>query len=421
MSNILNKPKKILTRFLQFIYLTIGNFNANNLWESASSCSFGFVFSFIPISMIILAVLTSIIRISPEIEHYILNYAAQFYSIVDIELVLSNITKLQTIHVFDILLYAWIIWMSRKFFSSVISALNRIFRSISKRKITLNQLLMFISEFVLVTLIIIAMLFSFTLSKALKLDFFQTASEKFPRLFSQMSQNLFSSFIYVLLFFLVLFAYKYGSGTKPAWKTCIFYSLLNTITAYFLSDFLNHFLKISNYNIIYGTISTVILLMLKVYFFFVVFLFIAQMIYVSQFYRTLLLYELYMLPKIKKHTFFGKLHFLMFYSSAPVFPAESIKFYDGGTIIYKPDDFSENVYYICQGFVSITHGEKASLFSAGNFFGEKDCILNQNRQNNAKAVTACRILEIPKKDFFTFINSYPKAAKKAMQTLKSEF
>ena len=93
-----------LLHFSQLMYFTFSNFAANNLWESASACSFGFVFSFIPITLIILTLLTTVIRIIPEIENYIYSYATQFYSIVDIQAALSNITKIQKIHLFDVFL-----------------------------------------------------------------------------------------------------------------------------------------------------------------------------------------------------------------------------------------------------------------------------------------------------------------------------
>ena len=132
-----------LLHFSQLMYFTFSNFAANNLWESASACSFGFVFSFIPITLIILTLLTTVIRIIPEIENYIYTYATQFYSLVDIQAALSNITKIQKIHLFDVFLGLWIIWMARKLFSSIVCAMNRIFRSISKRKTTITQLITF--------------------------------------------------------------------------------------------------------------------------------------------------------------------------------------------------------------------------------------------------------------------------------------
>ena len=65
------KRSQKLTKMGQIVYLTCSNFEANNLWESASSCSFGFIFSFVPLALIILTVLVGIIRVSPGILEYV--------------------------------------------------------------------------------------------------------------------------------------------------------------------------------------------------------------------------------------------------------------------------------------------------------------------------------------------------------------
>ena len=56
------KRSQKLTKLGQIIYLTCTNFGSNNLLESASACSFGFIFSFVPLALIIFTVLVGIIR-----------------------------------------------------------------------------------------------------------------------------------------------------------------------------------------------------------------------------------------------------------------------------------------------------------------------------------------------------------------------
>jgi membrane protein len=413
-----NLSEKLL-HFSQFLYLTLSNFAANNLWESAAACSFGFVFSFVPVSLIILTILTSIIRIFPEIENYILSYTAQFYSVIDVELALSNITKLQHIHMFDVFLALWVVWMARKLFASIVSAMNRIFRSISNRKTTINQLVSFISEFVLVIVIAVVILSSFLMNKVLKLSFFETMRQLFPRLLSHGSNLLFSSAVYIMLFTLSLYYFRIGSGTKPRFKLCIFYSFLNTLATFLLSQFLNGFLNISNYNVIYGTISTLIILMLKVYFFFVIFLFTAQMIYVSQFFHTLILNQLYLLPEYLEKSFFSNLRRILFINPVSDETYQNTIYYEGSDVIYLPQENADSVYFICKGFVSIENEEtkKSELINQGSFIGENACILNKKRGEKALAFTQCKLIKISKEDFLSILHANPKAASKAMKNL----
>ena len=419
--NPFNFSEKIL-HFSQFLYLTLSNFAANNLWESAAACSFGFVFSFVPVSLIILTLLTSIIRIFPEIENYIINYTAQFYSVIDVELALSNITKLQHIHLFDIFLALWVVWMARKLFASIISAMNRIFRSISHRKTTINQLVSFISEFVLVIIIAVVILSSFLMNKILEFSFFDTMRGLFPRLFSQGSNMFFSAVVYLMLFTLTLYYFRVGSGTRPRYSLCIFYSILNTLATYILSQLLNGFLNVSNYNVIYGTISTLIILMLKVYFFFVIFLFIAQMIYVSQFFNTLILNELYLLPDLFENRFFRKVRRVLFINPVSNEASKNTIYFEGGDIIYDENDISDCVYFICQGFVTIANPAEQSvkLINQGSFIGETNCILGKQRGVRAIAQTQCKLIKVSREDFLKILNTNTKASKKAMKKITRE-
>lgn len=406
-----------LLHFSQLMYFTFSNFVSNNLWESASSCSFGFVFSFVPVSLIILTLLTTIIRIVPEIETYILNYAAQFYSVIDVEFALSNITKLQTIHLFDIFLGLWLIWMARKLFSSIVSAMNRIFRSISRRKTTINQLVTFFSEFFLIIVIVLVIIASFTMNKILKFPVFEPFIQMSPLFFNQLSNFVFSFAVYLLLFIVTLYYYKIGSGTKPKWRICIFYSFLNTLSAFIFSFFLNHFITFANYNVIYGTISALIIMMLKVYFFFVIFLFFAQMIYASQFFDTLLLKELYLLPDFYENKLFKNLKRILFINPISNETSENSLYYNGGDVIFTPEEESDCVYYICQGFVKLSYENTTRLINLGSFIGDSSCILGKERGQTAIAFTQCKLIKISRKDFMSVLHENSQAASKAMEKL----
>ena len=409
-----------LLHFSQLMYFTFSNFAANNLWESASACSFGFVFSFIPITLIILTLLTTVIRIIPEIENYIYSYATQFYSIVDIQAALSNITKIQKIHLFDVFLGLWIVWMARKLFSSIVCAMNRIFRSISKRKTTITQLITFFSEFFLIIVVAVLIITSFTMNKIIKFEIFDPFKAIFPRVFSRRSNEFVSLVVYLMLFIITLYYYKIGSGTKPKWRICLFYAGLSTLSTFVLSFFLNGFINFANYNIIYGTISALIIMMLKVYFFFVIFLFFAQMIYASQFFHTLLLNELYLLPDFYENKLFKNLKRILFINPISNEATENTMYFEGGDVIFTPEEESDSVFYICQGFVSVKGEEKGALVklvNQGSFIGDANCILGKPRSQTAVASTQCKLIKIPREEFMSILNANSQAASKAMGKL----
>ena len=158
------KRSQKLTKLGQIIYLTCTNFGSNNLLESASACSFGFIFSFVPLTLIIFTVLVGIIRVSPGILEYVNAFGAEIENIVDIRPFVNNILNKKNFHFFDIFLGIWIIWMARKMFLSIIRAMAMIFRPVIKRKGILNQVLMFFSEFILVLFIASIIIFMFRIT-----------------------------------------------------------------------------------------------------------------------------------------------------------------------------------------------------------------------------------------------------------------
>ena len=113
------KRSQKLTKMGQIIYLTCSNFQGNDLWQSASACSFGFIFSFVPLALIIFTILVGIIRVSPGILEYVNALGAEIESIVDIKPFINNIMNKRNFHVVDIFLGVWIVWMARKLFQSM--------------------------------------------------------------------------------------------------------------------------------------------------------------------------------------------------------------------------------------------------------------------------------------------------------------
>lgn len=407
-------PGYVLKKFSQFVFLTLSNFSKNNLWESASSCSFGFVFSFIPITLIITTFLVTILRVSPSVLQYVMSFADEIKSIVDITPVINNLLKVNSIKFMDFFLAVWVIWMARKMFLSIIQAMTRIFGSVNQRKSFFNQLMTFISEFTLVLIFAAVILVTFVLNRILRLPIFEYILNSFPSIFRYKSNLLVMIVMYVMLFIYVLYVYKVLSGTKPMFKRCVFYAALNTGTFFVFSYFINKFLNVTNYNIIYGTISTLVVLMMKVYFFFVIFLFYAQMIYVSQFFDSLLIAEIYLLPSRKKTVPIKLLQ------KASLFDLEVLKHtgktfsVNKGEVIFSKSLNCDKVFYLKKGSVTELTDLLTVDYDEGNFFGEISCIINQFQRGTAMANTDCTVIEFDSEFFRTVVSQNPLIAANAI-------
>ena len=409
--------KKIFSRFGQILYLTLSNFTKNALWESASACAFGFIFSFIPVTMIIFTVLVGILRIYPNIYNFIISFTEQFDAVVKITPVLDRLLQIRSFSSFNIFLAVWIIWMARKLFNSIIIAMNKVFRSVSKRKSWFNQILTFIIEFSITLIIAVIIIAAFIFSQIMSLPFFQTLLAYFPLLEKQSSSNLATFVLYFILFISTVIAYRIIPGTKPLLRRCVFYASLSTAAFFIVSWFLNIFMNVTNYNAVYGTISSLVVLMMKVYLFFVIFLFCAQMIYVSQFFDTLLRSEIYLLPAFESKGMGNYLRRFLFINPSEIQTEQNTVRLAIGEILYSKEDKVTKVYFLKSGAITEASDKGFTLRSQGCFLGDVQCILNQTYQADTQALADCELISFTAEEFMDIIERSHHAARKAISKI----
>lgn len=409
--------KKKFSRLGQMLYLTISNFTKNALWESASACAFGFIFSFIPVTMIIFTVLVGILRIYPNIYNFIIGFTEQFDSVVKITPVLDKMLEIRSIKSFNIFLGVWIVWMARKLFNSIIIAMNKVFRSVSRRKSWFNQIFTFIIEFSITLIIAVIIIAAFVFTQILSLPFFQTLLSRFPILEKQSSTNLGTFVLYFILFISTVIAYRIIPGTKPLRRRCFFYAGLSTVSFFIVSCFLNMFMNFTKYNTVYGTISSLVILMVKVYLFFTIFLFCAQMIYVSQFFETLLRSEIYQLPPFGTKGIGAYLRRFLFINPSEIQTEKNTVHLKIGETLYKANEKVTKVYYLKSGAISEASEKGFTLRSQGSFLGDVQCILNETYQADTQALTECELISFTDEEFMQIIEKSHHAARKAISKI----
>ena len=412
------KRSQRLTKLGQIIYLTCSNFGGNDLWQSASACSFGFIFSFVPLALIIFTVLVGIIRVSPGILEYVNAFGSEIESIVDIRPFINNILNKRNFHIVDIFLGVWIVWMARKLFQSIIRAMNKIFNTGTKRRGLFNQGLIFICEFILVIVIASIIILLFGFNQLALSSFAEPLKEYLPSIVNQNSHTIVSLSMYFVIFICTFFVYRVVSGTRPPVWLCFIYGLLDSLCFYFISLWVSKFMNLTNYNIVYGTISKIIILMMKVYFFFVFFLFFAQMIYVTQYFELLLKCEVYLLPPSEKKGWMTSLRRMLFINPAALKTATNTRFVNQGEVIFNADDKADSVYYIRTGTIieQFENGE-SQTFEKGSFVGDTLCLLDERFRGTGVAAKDCKLIIFSAAEFKELMKKSPKAASKALSKL----
>lgn len=407
----------------QSIFLTIKYFVQNRLFSYASACSFDFLFSFIPIAMMIVTILVRILHASPDTVYSIFNKFPELSNYINPEAIINSIQNFKIINSFEVILALFVIWMARRFFASIFTSIQNIFFEQQKNRPIINQILTVVLELIVVfsaTLIVFVFISINTISTLPILTNF-TLNSFFIKEIT--SGKLFTYLPNILIFVTITLLYKGSTGTKPTLLLCLSSGFLCTLSFWFFRTILHAFINIGRYNLIYGVLGRVIILFMDIYFFFIFFLFFAQFIFIYQFFDELLIGELYLLPKkeevniksILKRALFIKPDFLL----AKDLNVIKIK---SGQYIYKKDDTDNSVYYISKGILGISK-ETNKIFTVlrGDFFGEVDCILEKNRDSDAIAFTDCEIVKINKDTFLFLIQKNPEAAIKALYHIKSYF
>lgn len=398
----------------QTIYLILVFYIQNNLYTCAAACAFGFLFSFIPIIMMVLAFLIRLLHASPTIINAIISFTSRYKEMFDIRSFIASLFEYNTFGWVNFLLVLFIIWMARKFFATVMQGINRIFHYKTPLRPLFNQLLIFAGELFIVIIAANIIFLLFTVRQILTLPYLSLLREQFPRLFGLNSSIFINILTYSLIFIFVTISYRFAAGTKPKMKLCVICSALCTGIFFIITKLLFLFLNVENYNLIYGVLSNVMILLFEVYIFFTLFLTCAQAIYVLQFFDSLLLGELYLLPERNDTAILSIIKRILFIKPSSLMDKGDIINLKAGGIIYEKDDRTDDSYYVLDGSVVLNRGNNLSYYDKGSFFGEQACLLNKPRAGEATASTDCTLMKISAASFHALLENNAKVAEKAL-------
>ena len=401
----------------QIVYLTARGFFKNNLGMCASACTLGFIFSFIPLIMLILTTFIGILHASPAILEGFSALVANITPVFDINGYINGLKHGFVINWVNFLLAVFVIWMARKMFLSIIQSLSKIFNTVAPARPVINQLLTFAGEVFIVVIVAASFFAAFLTRQIFKLPVFERISSLSPILFSHLSNFLVNLVLYIIIFSMTVAAYKIGSGTKPRTRLCIVSALLCTVTFYIAITIISVFMNRANYNTIYGVLGNIIILLFEVYIFFNLFMVFAQMIFTVQFFHSNLLSELYLLPEKNPKNLDDILRRAIFITPSALMTQKNMEIFNPGQEIFKNGETVDSVYYLVSGTIREERNDSVKTRSAGSFFGDLDFMIDANHRSAATAISQCKVIKIPGDDFSELLDKNPKAAVKAMSKL----
>lgn len=414
------KQKFSFLSLAQAIFISADFTSQNDLDSHASACAFGFLFSFLPLVLMVFSILIRVMHATKEVLREAIAALPFLEGIFNFDDILESVNFSNSMTIVDIVLGIWIFWMARNLFLYIQKGITRIFHKDAAQRKAFNQLLIFAGELILVLGAAVLILISISF-KTLKFNsvFIDLKNSFHPRLLNSISKTI-DIVPYVLILILVFLALKFYTGTKPSAKLCALAAFLSTGIFVAIVIFLNIFLDFKRYNLIYGILGNLVILLFEVKIFFFLFFVFAQFVFVIQFFDDLLLAKLYLLPDHDETDFLNALNRALFIRPDFLIKNfDSSKKFDAGETIVKADSSADSVYYIISGSAKRVAENNIAFFDRGAMFGEECCLLNVAHDADFIAATECRILEISGATFRRLIDLNGDAAKKAVQKLSS--
>ena len=410
-----NKQKLSLRTIFQSLFMSSDLYVTNSLFQSATACAFGFLFSLLPVVLLILIVVTRILNNNQDILTDFYPYISNFITPEQYSSISNVLTEIKKIGIFEIITVLAIFWISRRFFITVMQVFHKIFRNQTKRKNFLFSIGGIVGEVILIAGLGIITAVIITIAPILRSSHIFSI---FPELETNLIQFIVTFSPYILLFIAVFFTYRFAPGTKPNIKLCLGTGFCSVIIFFVVQKFLKLFLNISRYNLIYGVLSNIIILLLEVNIFFQIFLFFAQYIYVSQFFDTLLLGELYLLPKRESQKFFERIKRFLFIKPVKlVNKGENVIHIAKGEVVFEAGCEGCDVYYIVSGFAEIVKKNHVEYANPGSFIGEVSAFLDIPREATVIAQTDLQLVKIKEEDFQTLLQTNPKVTQRLLENV----
>lgn len=416
-----NKKTKryTLRTFVQEAFLTGNFFVQNDLLTYASACAFGFLFSLLPVVIMCAVILIRVLKASPEVLATLYRFDTGLSQILDVSHLVNSVLDFRGGILFNTVVGVFIFWMARRLFNSTMKGIRCIFHKEMAVRPLVSQLIVVAGEVALVVAVALV-IFIFSSGKAvLETSFLQ---QFIPPVVAQLGNHLTRFLPAALMLVFVTICFKVATGTRPRWRHCILAAAACTVS-FFLFSFASSLLRnTTTYNMIYGVMSSVIILLLKVFVFFILFLLFAQALFVHQFFDQLLLAELYLLPsreEVRPHLVLRRLLFID--PDYFVLRMAAATDYAQGSVIYRKGDEGEWVYFLAEGQVQITGRHHVQQCQSGDFFGELPCILGREREEEAVAETKVQVVRVEAEDFISMLEKNPAANRKALSQVSRYF
>ncbi|MDR2519086.1 MAG: YihY/virulence factor BrkB family protein [Spirochaetaceae bacterium] len=387
---------------VQYCWITFEFFNKHGLANHAAAGAYGFLFSAAPALLIVSFAVSRALAASPETAGALIGQLGRSLGdAFDLTGLVAGFLSASQPGAAGFVSIIGLFWTARVFALSLKRGINVIFPDPEK---PLKKLL--------VSLGMEGAIILFTFIAALSSDaafvMYQAAG---VRVFSFSLIRLLPPAVLALLVFgAYAFAPAVGPKKSAALKGTAFCAAAFTLLIFAT----RHLFNPAKYNIIYGALGNLIILLADVYFFFMFFFAGAEMAFIINSFDALRLSRF-----IQFHTGAGGGFEKRFFLSKRGAVAKYLRSYEAGETVFRKGDESREVYYSVDGEAEVYLEENTllALIAPGRFFGEMGHLLSEGRSATIKAHTRLETLVIPPHIFQELLKHNPDADKQVIEIL----
>jgi len=416
------KIKICVKSFLQRLIITVELYFGNGLANHSAACAYGFLLSIAPILLLIAFILSVAFKASPNAISALITGIPILENLFNEEWLVSDFLTLSKPGISGIIYAVTIIWAGSILSLSMQRGLKTIFPGDKVRNPVADFLVTLAIEAVVLIIILTAIFSSRTAMWFYRV--FAFLPEISLLLFVTSHTGVRFSSILLLWLFSFL-AYLLVPVNRPRKFSALQGAFICIIAYSCVSLFLRFILDISRYNFLYGTLGSVVILLVNVYFFFNFFLLGAQFAFVTDSFDALFfskLRQITVIPdeetEVKKfalNRIFSRLLYNLYFPDNGKM-TKYLRRYEKGRIIFKQGDVVDDIYYLLHGevevFLSSSQDETdspakldfaADKVKAGSFFGEMGHLLSEERSATIIAKTDVSVFVLPPHLFDTVL------------------
>ncbi len=376
LKNVYRTVQLRLASAWDILWDTIINYQNNGDVNQAAAISFYAILSFIPLFILTFIMAGQFFGTDPAVHQEMIDGIRRFHPYYTGELLKQMGEVEQKRHLLGWVGIITLIWFSSMIFGAIETAFNLIFRSKEIRNYLLSKAL---------GIAMIPMAWAVAMMSVM-ITYIATIIAQQPLLaegllFFPLAESFFFRaalpYLVTVVFFTII--YKIIPPVKVSFGNAltgaIVFSALLEIAKHFFAWYLSNYTR---YNVIFGDLETVVIILIWVFYVALILLFCAELISSYQRRDLLLLEKAFLNPGKNR----ARLDARLFRKFGRMYPK--------GSVIFREGDASNNIYYILMGSVRVEKNSSQmkkvlAEFGAGEYFGEMATLNESLRMATAVA------------------------------------